>query len=168
MKLIRKKRTRLSKILYSFIVGILCLVTSFSPFVLWNSKDEPIKSLNESKVLNENTTKSEIIPYDFVYKTPILTQSTGPIISYGSTITSLDWFGAKRWQINLLDPQYAKYFPGGKNDVNNYVHYTNRAFVNWSLDQKNNLLWILTNSYSESGGKTNDGSEKKTYYHSVL
>ena len=68
----------------------------------------------------------------------------------------------------MLDYQYAKYFPGGKNDVNNYVHYTNRAFVNWSLDQKNNLLWILTNSYSESGGKTNDGSEKKTYYHSVL
>lgn len=105
--------------------------------------------VQENDVINSKT------PLDFFSQTPVLSQKTGPIISYGSKISSLDWYGATLWEFDLSGKD-SKYMPKFANP-SNYVPYTNRAFVNWSLDEKNNYLWLLTNTSKHKYQEFNNG-----------
>lgn len=103
--------------------------------------------VNDSKVNisseKENTEKDKT-PIDYVSKSPILTQKTGPIISFGSKISALDWYGSTLWSFDFNDKKNNQYYPG--ENPKNHPKYVNRSFLNWSLDYENNILWVLTNS----------------------
>ena len=86
-----------------------------------------------------------VVPAEFLYQMPVISVDTGPIVYYGSKITSLDWFGAERWSHDFSDQKtYHSYFPGKQTDP--FVKWPYGAFTNWAVDKKNNVLWVLTNS----------------------
>lgn len=99
---------------------------------------------------NASVQLDNVYPLENVNDSPLLATETGPIISFGSKITSLDWFGGKRWEIDIeentnarLNPKRLELFPkfdGPKNQ------YSGRYFVNWSLNVQEKKLWLLSTS----------------------
>ena len=72
-----------------------------------------------------------------------LSSVNGPILFWDNKITSADWFGAERWSKNLDTEAF-----GGKkfnlNPNNDHQNGWRRAWLNWDLDKKNNILYVLS------------------------
>ncbi len=94
----------------------------------------------------------------------------GPIVFWEDTITSLDWFGAKRWSIDLKnDPEVAKLknsdgsrgFPDG---TKGYGTDIKRSWLNYDYDFQNNVLWILSNVNNGWGSSTSRHPQKNQWF----
>lgn len=108
---------------------------------------------NDSTVENKNINRESaqqvkpLVPLDYDQSVPLLVQENGPIISQKSKISSLDWFGAEKWHIDLNEAKLGNttFLPTGVNK-NNLNQYFGSAMLNFSLDKNNNRLWVLSNS----------------------
>ena len=156
----KKKVLVVSSLLSVLLVATPIVTTQLSNSSLLNAYSNNMKSENglENPVSETTDDKSDVkpvVPTEFFYQMPIISVDTGPIVYYGSKITSLDWFGAERWHLDLANQEeYWQYFPGNKN--NPFVKWPYGAFTNWAVDKKNNVLWVLTNSKHTNGMKEND------------
>ena len=147
----KNKTLILSSILSVALVATPAITSNVNSTILNDAINNALGQQNNSDtsksetVVNDVTQSKPVVPSEFFYQMPIISVDTGPIVYYGSKITSLDWFGAERWSIDFADQnKYGQYFPG--TNKNNFVEYPYGAFTNWAIDKKNNVLWILTNS----------------------
>ena len=157
----KNKTWILSSILSVALVATPAITSNVNSTILNNAINNALGQQNNSDtsksetVVNDVTQSKPVVPSEFFYQMPIISVDTGPIVYYGSKITSLDWFGAERWSIDFADQnKYGQYFPG--TNKNDFVEYPYGAFTNWAIDKKNNVLWILTNSKHTT-------SDKKAY-----
>ena len=158
----KNKTLILSSILSVALVATPAITSNVNSTILNDAINNALGQQNNSDtsksetVVNDVTQSKPVVPSEFFYQMPIISVDTGPIVYYGSKITSLDWFGAERWSIDFADQnKYGQYFPGTKD--NNFVQWPYGAFTNWAIDKKNNVLWILTNSkHTTSDTKTNN------------
>lgn len=140
-----KKIHSLCLCLSSLIISSAAITTTVS--LLENVQFTKDVNVSEKNDLMNDNQAIKTNPLDFYSSSPNLTQSVGPIISYGSKITALDWFGATLWEFDLSGKDQ-KYLPE-TTTPQNWVEYVNRGFINWSLDEKNNYLYLLTNTNKE-------------------
>lgn len=87
---------------------------------------------------NANVVKP-LVPSEYIGTNGSIVSSSGPIISWGDKITSIDWFGAERWSVDT-----STFLPTGVNS-SNWVSAWNRAFTNWAINKKTNVLYFTTN-----------------------
>ena len=101
---------------------------------------------------NNNVQKAKpLIPSGSNYFNAKLSSVNGPILFWNTKITSADWFGAKRWEIDLLN---AKDDNGIKFSINPNGHDGwKRTWLNWDLDKKNDVLYVLS-SWGRIGDPT--------------
>ena len=111
---------------------------------------------NNSSIVDTNNSNSDqtikpLIPSASNYFNAKLSSVNGPILFWNTKITSADWFGAERWSIDLLD---VKDDSGVKFNINKDGHDGwKRTWLNWDLDKKNNILYILS-SWGKVGGNS--------------
>ena len=154
----KNKTLILSSILSVALVATPAITSNVNSTILNDAINNALGQQNNSDtsksqtVVNDVTQSKPVVPSEFFYQMPIISVDTGPIVYYGSKITSLDWFGAERWSIDFADQnKYAQYFPGTKDNI--FVEWPYGAFTNWAIDKKNNVLWILTNSKHTTSDK---------------
>ena len=98
---------------------------------------------------NDQNKIAQPVPFDFDVNVPLISETTGPIVSRKNSIYSLDWFGAKRWEIDLSVATFngKSVLPNGVTaDKNSYLQWYDKVFINYTLDNKNHILYVLTNT----------------------
>lgn len=161
-----KKRNKIFIFLISSLLSVSLLSTFTSVFnsnELHNSYDSNNNVINnDNKASSEKDSNEDIqtnskplVPLDYDSSIPLLVQETGPIISQKSIVTSLDWFGAEKWHIDLEKVSWnnMSFLPDGITR-SNWNQYFGSAMINYSLDKVNHRLWILSNTgWNEVSGK---------------
>lgn len=145
---------KVNKILLGAISSFFSLSSIVGTIVLFNNKiNENVYENNyatntgSSTKINDEVSTKPLVPLDYNVSVPLLVQDTGPIISQKSIITSLDWFGAERWHLDLESAKLGDvtFLPTGVTREN-WNEYFDSAMINFSLDRNNNHLWVLSNS----------------------
>ncbi|QHG90100.1 lipoprotein 17-related variable surface protein [Malacoplasma iowae] len=121
-----------------FTIGVISSVTTLSTQRYTNKlfKNDMISenSLIGNSELNASKDEYPLVAAQANGQNAYLSTKTGPIVYWGDKITSLDWFGAERWTIDvwsiLSSPTHAGDWK--------------RAWFNWDYDRDNDILWILT------------------------
>ena len=157
MNLNKKKKLK-NKWAFS-VIG--CAVISFGlttgvGVAVTNNISQSQKNLNENNLIpfssvsrNEANKIKPLVPSEFINTNGTIVSNSGPIISWGNKISSVDWFGAERWSIDA-----AQFLPNGVSS-SNWVSAWNRAFTNWAINRKENILYFTTNK------KRNDLNSKQ-------
>ena len=147
----KKKFLICSSLLGVLLFSTPILTTQLSNNSVFKSFGSSLKTENNASNVDSSVSQNNksdvkpVVPTEFLYQMPVISVDTGPIVYYGSKITSLDWFGAERWSHDFSDQKtYHSYFPGKQTDP--FVKWPYGAFTNWAVDKKNNVLWVLTNS----------------------
>ena len=146
------KKTVLTSLLLSFTtiasLSISVNVTSKGNFTTSNNSFN--KEKNDTIQNTEDQNKiAEPVPFDFDVNVPLISETTGPIVSRKNTIYSLDWFGAKRWEIDLSTAKFNEksVLPQGVTaNKSSYLQWYDKVFINYTLDSKNHILYVLTNT----------------------
>ena len=111
---------------------------------------QPAEEVNHSKAPSDT---KPLIPSASNYFNAKLSSVNGPILFWDGKITSADWFGAKRWTIDLDTVT----FNNKKFNINTDGKGHNgwiRSWLNWDLDKKNNILYVLS-TWARVGGRSN-------------
>lgn len=146
------KKTVLTSLLLSFttIASLPISVNVTSKGNLTTSNNSFNKEKNDTIQNTQDQNKiAEPVPFDFDVNVPLISETTGPIVSRKNTIYSLDWFGAKRWEIDLSTAKFNEksVLPKGvTSNKNSYLEWYDKVFINYTLDSKNHILYVLTNT----------------------
>ncbi|MCF0217933.1 MAG: hypothetical protein HUJ42_02705 [Malacoplasma sp.] len=97
-------------------------------------------SLLKKSVTNQDDVSTSLIAAEKNDQNANLSTTAGPLTFWGNTITALDWFGAKLWQIDMA--QYNKDDKGNMPGTS-YTGAWTRAWYNWDYNRKTNTLWVL-------------------------
>ena len=171
MKKISKKAKLIS--LASIGIAATSVVTTSATGLLMEQKETVNVNNDLSNDLNQNVTGNvnnkpvtdttnnniqqtkPLIPSASNYFNAKLSSVNGPILFWDNKITSADWFGAERWNIDLLTANHN----GIKFSINPEGHKGwKRTWLNWDLDKKNNILYVLSSwGRVGTGGKDNKG-----------
>ncbi|WPL39418.1 lipoprotein 17-related variable surface protein [Malacoplasma iowae] len=133
----KKSKVILTIVSSIFSIGMISSVAGLS----LNYGNEIFKNgFNSEKfspeIFDTNTMNEEypLVPTQANGQNAYLSAKTGPIVYWGDKITSLDWFGAERWSVDIskiIDN------PHSQGDWK-------RTWFNWDYDRTNDVLWILT------------------------
>ncbi|WPL38547.1 lipoprotein 17-related variable surface protein [Malacoplasma iowae] len=140
--MIRKKIISLTALISLFGVG----VGTFGTVLFRNNKTtsyvnkEKSKEEISDKTNNKVNEKNKLIASQANSQNTFLSAKTGPIVYWGSKISSLDWFGGERWSIDLDTMMDNPYKEGD----------WKRSWFNYDYDRTNNILYILTSGSSRS------------------
>ena len=92
----KNKTLILSSILSVALVATPAITSNVNPTILNNAINNALGQQNNSDtsksetVVNDVTQSKPVVPSEFFYQMPIISVDTGPIVYYGSKITSLD------------------------------------------------------------------------------
>ncbi|QHG90102.1 lipoprotein 17-related variable surface protein [Malacoplasma iowae] len=134
-----------------FTVGVLSSVVAISSTTKINQffNDEFVSKNYLPENSNPETLKEEypLVASQANGQNAYLSAKTGPIVYWGDKITSLDWFGAERWTVDINSVLTSPTHNGD----------WKRAWFNWDYDRENDVLWILT----AGNWRTNDNVNQK-------
>ncbi|MDE5841862.1 MAG: hypothetical protein K2H11_02665, partial [Malacoplasma sp.] len=86
--------------------------------------------------------KKDLVPAQSISQNSNLSTKTGPLTFWGNTITALDWYGSKLWDLDM-----SLYVEGDNGQVGPNTSYGNgnwkRAWLNWDYNRDTNKIWIL-------------------------
>ncbi|KFB07720.1 lipoprotein 17-related variable surface protein [Malacoplasma iowae] len=140
------------KLLLMIVPSIFSMGVISSVIGLYSSKNNNITKniINSNEFFPENIESNSIEnEYPLVAtqangQNAYLSAKTGPIVYWGEKITSLDWFGAERWSIDISKVMNNPYKNGD----------WKRSWFNWDYDRENDVLWILTAGSSKENNIT--------------
>ncbi len=136
------KKISKGKMLLGLISATTLVATTSLTIVINNNINSSTSLTNQEKYLidsQKNTSTNEIkplVPAQANGQNSFLSTSQGPLVYWNNVITSLDWYGAKRWSIDFSEDGYCK-ISGKYNDA------WKRAWFNWDYDRSRNILWVL-------------------------
>ncbi len=105
-----------------------------------------VSNINQD-VTNSTTQSSKpLVPAYTNMSNPKLSSRNGPIVFWLDKITSLDWFGAERWTLHMVND--VVFENGFKPLAVNGTANTNwvRSWLNFELDKVNDILYVLSNA----------------------
>ena len=114
------------------------------------NSNNPDKITGLPSITDNNVKQTKpLIPSASNYFNAKLSSVNGPILFWDNTITGADWFGAERWSIDLTKAEYNnKSFSINTNGHNGWK----RTWLNWDLDRKNNILYVLSSWWRIGSG----------------
>lgn len=137
------------KLLISSVLGLMSLPISFSVGLL--STKKIVKDENHQKYLSSIESSNDnnqypIYPSQSNGQNSFLSTKMGPIIYSNNTLTALNWFGGKRWDIDM------EIITGLKSGEYGGASWK-RSWYNWDYDQNRDILWVLSYGYSKGNSK---------------
>ncbi|WPL38550.1 lipoprotein 17-related variable surface protein [Malacoplasma iowae] len=145
----KKSKLLISVIGSTFILGTALTVTSIQINDALKIKDS---GTLDNKTFSDEPLSSNLIDekYPLVAsqangQNAYLSAKTGPIVYWGDKITSLDWFGAERWSVDMNKVLTSPTHDGD----------WKRAWFNWDYDRENDVLWILSAGNWRAGTNVN-------------
>ncbi|WPL36383.1 lipoprotein 17-related variable surface protein [Malacoplasma iowae] len=142
-----RKKIILTTIIASLSGASIGFIPSFvinkkSSYKISNANiNDQSNNLSNNNLINEELNK--LTPTQANSQNTFLSAKTGPIVYWGSKISSLDWFGGERWSVDL-DTMMENPFKTGD---------WKRSWFNYDYDRTNNILYILTSGASWSNVK---------------
>ena len=136
------KKISKGKVLVGLISATALISTTSLAVAINNNINSSTSLSNQDKYLidsQKNADTNEIkplVPAQANGQNSFLSTSQGPLVYWNNVITSLDWYGAKRWSIDFSEDGYCK-ISGKYNDS------WKRAWFNWDYDRSRNILWVL-------------------------
>ncbi|WP_412032554.1 lipoprotein 17-related variable surface protein [Malacoplasma muris] len=147
-----KKTNKRNKILL-FFPALIASISLIPAIGILASKGISRSDMNNSKINADDTTQSTsnvkpLVPSVSNMYNPKLSSKNGPIVFWKNKITSLDWFGAERWSIDVTTITIDGIQPFVVNGYNGTSW--KRNWLNFDLDKTNDILYILSNAKSNS------------------
>ncbi len=140
------KKTKKRLVIFSTALTALSLSAAIplGMFYSTNNYANQIKKLEQNK---QDDTK-ELVPAQSISQNSNLSTKTGPLTFWGNTITALDWYGSKIWDINMSD-----YVVGDNNQTGTQALYNKgnwqRAWLNWDYNRNTDTIWVLGYSHQK-------------------
>ncbi|WP_229503127.1 lipoprotein 17-related variable surface protein [Malacoplasma penetrans] len=132
-----KLSKKLSLIITSSILSIAAGISVALPISQNLVKDSSITNINS---ISQATTESKVIPSEVNDQNANISTKNGPVTFMGNTITALDWYGNKMWDID-----FSKQVPDKNGTVsgNSYDGAWPRAWYNWDYNRSDDTIWVL-------------------------
>ena len=104
---------------------------------------------NSSNTKNDSTT--DLIPAQANGQNANISTISGPVTYWNNTITALDWYGNKLWDLDMstLVSEPSK-TTNGSTVTGGYNGSWKRAWYNWDYNRSQNILWILGYAYNSN------------------
>lgn len=151
------------KINKKLFISLTSFITSFSiipaiTMMIDSANHDQSSLVNQQLEKSDADTKAdstEILSTARTTYNANLVSKNGPIVSWDTKISSLDWFGSKRWTVDLKTITLADgsqpfnvtetVVVNNQNKLNLGLNWY-RQWVNWDIDRTNNLLYVLSNA----------------------
>ncbi len=143
---------KVSKLLFSLpaIISAIALVPAIGVLGYNNSASKKIEDSNiNADATNPSAQEIKpLVPSVANMYNAKLSSKNGPIVFWKDKITSLDWFGAERWSIDVttIELDGIKPFTVNGNSGSSWQRY----WLNFDLDKTRDILYVLSNAKRNS------------------